>query len=520
MTLSTTTERVAWRKRILLLGTILVLHVYSMWAFGATFWYDSAHYLQFGFALMTRHGLTTFYDGPNYYIFQHLMPGLPLLLAATIRFFGRYGWLALTAMQHLVATCALLYFTNSYCHWLPLGWRLITIILICVHPYYMAFHNAPMTESLAGSLLLIGLGAALRLSGGGRVSKHTLLVLAGSGILAVQFRSYAALMVLGVLLVLFLFAASGTARIRMAYAGLAVAASLLFFPAYRWAVTGAFFMPNIDYVTLSIALGINPRPTDDAIRRLKELPLPSNMSAERISANGLTFQEAASVGAHLRSLDYSDRSARTIVKRMAWIVRTDSRGVIANQARLALFSVGAEHLALAGKQGDDLFYRGYTVEDFRRHVRYYLDWFSWTLFADYGPIFGQFFDMFGKTPETIDEHVRQELKRFLGPFFVTREPALRDPLRLLRVPFEMWIGGWLIGVILWSRKKRPIALILVLPVALNYVVSVSAPVGDLRYSQSLLPLYIAGSIWFLADATVWLRTHVEDRRWISGKGAA
>jgi len=493
--------------RIVLVAAILGLHSYSVWAFGATFWYDSANYLQLGFALGSRRDLNEFYRGSNYYIYQHLMAGYPLLLATMVQFCGRYGWPVLAAIQHVCSICALFYFLKSYQHWLSPRWWLFTGILICVHPYYMAFHDAPMTESLAGSLLLFAVGAALRVLDSGHVSKHKLLVLAGSGALVAQIRSPAGMIVGGLLTVL-IFAASGWAmRLRTACAALAVATSLLFFPAYRWAVTGVFFMPNMDYLTLAFALGINPHPTDDVVRKLKGFPLPSDLSAETISARGLTYKQAADIGTHLRSLGYSDDAARSIVRRMAWIVRTDTHRVIANQARLALLSIGSPNLALAGG-GTREFYRGYPPEQFRAHVRYYLDWFSWTMFENYEPVFDQFFDMFGKTPELIDEQVRQSLGDFLRPFFFTRETIVRDPLKLSRIPFEVWIVGWLLAVLSGSRKNVRLALLLVTPVVLNYIASLSAALGDLRYSQALLPLYMAGSVTFAAQCASWLGSRI------------
>ena len=66
----------------------------------------------------------------------------------------------------------------------------------------------------------------------------------------------------------------------------------------------------------------------------------------------------------------------------------------------------------------------------------------------------------------------------------------------------MWIDGWLLAVALRSRKDVVVGVLLVTPVMLNYAVSLSAGVGDLRYSESLLPLYIAGAVWFLSNAAV------------------
>jgi hypothetical protein len=492
---------------IVLPAAILGLHLYSVWAFGATFWYDSANYLQLGFALGSRHDLNEFYRGSNYYIFQHLMAGYPLLLATTAQFCGRYGWPVLAAIQHVFSICALLYFLKSYQHWLSPRWWLFTGILICVHPYYMTFHDAPMTESLAGSLLLFAVGAALRILDGGRVSKNNRMVLAGSGALAVQIRSPAGMIVFGMLIILIFAASDWGTRLRTGCAALIVAASLLLFPVYRWAVTGTFFLPNIDYLTLAIALGINPHPTDDVVRKLKEFPLPKDLSAETISARGLTYEDAAHLGTHLRSLGYSDDAARSIVRRMAWIVRTDSYSVMLNQARLALLSIGSPNLALAGG-GAREFYRGYPPAQFRAHVRYYLDWFSWTMFENYERIFDQFLDMFGRSPETIDERVRQSLGNFLRPFFVTRHTIIRDPLKLSRIPFEVWIVGWLLAVLSRSGKNARVAVLLVTPVVLNYIASVSAALGDLRYSQSLLPLYMAGSITFIAQCAAWGRSQI------------
>jgi len=488
---------------VVLVAVIAGLHAYSVWAFGATFWYDSANYLQLGLALGSPLDLREYYGGPNYYIYQHLMPGYPLLFATTLRVFGAYGWPVLTAIQHLAAIGALVYFLGGYRDWLPPRWRLVTGILICAHPFYMAFHAAPMTESLTGSLLLIAVGAALRILGGGPASRYTLPLLAGCGVVGVQIRSSVGMIVLGFLAVLFFVASPRAGRLRTTLAAVAVAASVLCFPAYRWIVTGAFFMPNLDYLTLALALGVNPHPSDDAVRKLEAFPLPSDLSAETIARRGLTYQQAANLGIHLRSLGHSDDAARTMVKRMAWIVRTDSPRVMVNQARLALLSVGSSRLALVGADTREL-YRG--LGEFRHHVQYYLRWFSWTRFDTYAPVFDRFFAMFGQTPETIDEGVRQSLKSFLTPFFVKRKPAVRDPLRLLTIPFDVWLAASLLAVLSLSRRRGAIGVLCVTPVLLSYLVSLSAPIGDLRYSQGLLPLYLAGTVVFLAQATAWCRS--------------
>ncbi len=476
---------------------VLALHAYSMWAFGATFWYDSVNYFQLGTALI--HGdLRDFYDGPRYYIFQHLMPGLPLLLGGLTTLFGRYGWVALASLQHFVAACSLLYFMRSLNHRLSPMWQLAAGVLICLHPFYMAFHNSPLTESLSSSMLLVVVAAAIRMVVRRQKDGKTLFFLTLAGILGVQLRSYAVAYALTCIAILLTCSEGYVRRRVVAGVGILIMSSLLVFPIYRWVRTGIFFMPNVDYVTLSLALDINPQVSEPTVRTLRGLSLPRGESVERIAAQGLSYVQAAEIAAHLKSLGYQDGEAKKLIKRMAWVVRTDSVGVVTNQLRLGLLSAGAYNVALLGS-GERPFSRGYTLREHRSHERYYVAWFAWTKFDNYLPILDQLLERFKRDSNIIDDAARRGLESFLRPFFVTRGSRLRDPMSLVSLPLEVWMCGWIMGVALISQRNRAVGALFAVAPVVNYLVSVSVPVGQARYSHGLIPLYILVSMFTLSE---------------------
>jgi hypothetical protein len=396
-------------------------------------------------------------------------------------------------------------------------WQLTAGVLICLHPYYMAFHNSPLTESLSSSALLVLIAAGMRIAQQSNAGT-ALLLFATAGALGVQLRSYNAAYVLPCLAILILVCTEYRRRWVIAGVGLIVVGSLLVFPIYRWVRMGVFFLPNTDYLALPHALNINPHVSEPTLRMLERMPLPQGQSAQRIASQGLSYPIAAELGARLKSVGYSDAEARQAVKRIAWAIRTDSAAVLANQLRYGLLSVGCPNLALLGTR-DSEFLRGYTLGEYRDHVKYYLSWFAWTKFDNYLPVFDQYLAIFEKNSITIDQVARNGLERFLRPFFVTRGPNLRDPLRHMSVPLEVWVFGWLAGIIIIVRRQQAGAALFVVAPVVSYFASLQVPIGDVRYAQPLIPLYIIMTtvlLSALASSTHVVRL-LESCRWVVRK---
>ena len=316
---------------------IVGIHGYFLWALGAAFGYDTIIYAQLGDALTSRGGLERFYAGPRYYIFQHVAPGVGLLWTTVSHLAGGYTWVVFALIQHGLAAGALLYVLTALRSQLS-GWFVVlAAILVCVDPIYQSLHNTPMTESITGSLLLVATGASLGALVSSRLTWRHLAVVGVAGVLGTQVRSQFALYVLLFLAVLAGARRESRAWVKIGACALVVVAGALLWPAYRYALTGHFFLPNVDYIALEAALRYNTTPSAKALSTLRALPLPDGLSAEGLVATGMNYEDAARIGAYLTSMGYDDKSARVVLLNTARALRWDSPAVIENECACPCF---------------------------------------------------------------------------------------------------------------------------------------------------------------------------------------
>jgi hypothetical protein len=301
---------------LLLIGVIIgIAHLYFLWALGATFGYDSFVYAQLGEALATRGGLLEFYSGPRYYIFQHVSPGLPLLWNGATLVGGDYGWLLFALIQHAVAAASLFYLLAVARAILVPGPLLILIaVVVACNPIYQSLHSQPMTESISGSMYLLGFAAVMKMLIEGAVRLWPLAVLTLSGFAAIQFRSQAVVYFLVFLGGVLIAKLDGRWRGGVIGCLLLVVSSALVWPAYRSAMTGHVFLPNASYLSLVHALRYNPQPSQEFVSGLKKAQLLPKWDAEQIAKNGLSYSEAAEWGRYLRSIGFDDADAKQEIK--------------------------------------------------------------------------------------------------------------------------------------------------------------------------------------------------------------
>jgi hypothetical protein len=93
----------------------------------------------------------------------------------------------------------------------------------------------------------------------------------------------------------------------------------------------------------------------------------------------------------------------------------------------------------------------------------------------------------------------------LAPYFVDRAISARDPLRMVGIPSELWIAGWIGALVYLGRRHLGLVVLLVSPVVANYAVSVGVPIGNPRYAYPLMPMYTIGTVIFLGDSWRLLR---------------
>ncbi|HKT35409.1 MAG TPA: hypothetical protein VJR03_11305 [Nitrospira sp.] len=472
---------------------VVAIHLYFLWSLGAGFYYDSLIYAQLGEALLREGGLQAFYAGPRFYVFQHLAPGLPLFWAAASMLAGSYGWVLVAVIQHAIATASLLYLLWVWRPFLTGPFIALAAILVSCNPLYESLHNRLMTESLTGSMLLLGIAATSSLLLHRSIGTMPLFLLSGAALVAIQVRSQSLVYFLIFFMGILVSGQEKRIRSTALLCLLFVTCSVLLWPGYRYLVTGQGFLPNTSYLALVHALRYNVHPSDALIARLNTLPLPSSLPAERLAGQGIDYMDAARIGEHLRANGLDDRAAKAEVLKAAWAVRIDSPEVIVNQLRLPLLSIGMKYPVFMGDP-DRAIHRGFTSQTYAHHAAYWEQWEAGTLRNSYSDELDAIVKFSQENAGLYDAQSVEKFERRLRPFLVDHAVGLRDPLGLLHVPSDLWLLGWSLALCtLWKSHRTLVGMLIALVLA-TYVMSVSLPVGNARYAYPLLPLYTIGLV--------------------------
>jgi hypothetical protein len=347
-------------KKYIGLSAIILCHLYTFRVFGATYWYDSAIYFQFAKALVQPDGLLDFYNGPRFYLFQHLMPAFPLLVAATYSLSFNYIWIAIAAFQHIIAAFVLFYFLTVVRRWLPLRAVILLGILIALHPFCAAFHNALLTESLSGSFLLFGLSLVLDATYKKTFTYRQLNSIAFGGILATQLRSYLGIIFIFYLGLFFFLDRSVRRRLTVVISTILVGLSLITFPIYRFTQIDDFFMPNVDNIILQHVLYVNSNSSAKSFEKLNKIPFPPDLPMEKVLTDGLDYTTSPHLAAHIDGITESNHKTRQMLSEAAYDLRFINSSIIFNQVRLNLSSIGFNHLHFCCDKGLQIRRGGYT----------------------------------------------------------------------------------------------------------------------------------------------------------------
>lgn len=472
---------------------VAAIHLYFLWSLGAGFYYDSVIYAQLGEALLTEGGLQTFYAGPRFFVFQHLAPGLPLLWSGASLLAGPYGWVLFAVAQHALAAASLLYLLWVWRPLLTGPSIVLSAVLVSCNPLYESLHNRLMTESVAGSMLMLGIAATSSLLLHRTTGTMPLLILTASTVVAIQVRSQSMVYCLIFFLAIILSRRERPVRSTAVLCVVLVMCSLFVWPAYRFLVTGHGFLPNTSYLALAHALRYNVNPSEVVLGRLKAFPLPPTLPAERLAGEGIDYMDAATIGEHLRASGLGDAAAKAEVMKAAWAVRIDTPQVILNQVRLPLLSIGMKYPVFIGNP-DTVIHRGFTNRTYAKHAAYWEKWEGGTLRDDYSEELATIVKFANEQVGLYDADAVATFQRNVRPFVVDHPVGVRDPLGLLQIPSDVWLLGWAIGLCILWKKNRMLVGILVAPVLATYAMSVSLPVGNARYAYPLLPLYTIGFV--------------------------
>ncbi|HEY8900003.1 MAG TPA: hypothetical protein VIM61_06290 [Chthoniobacterales bacterium] len=472
---------------------VLILSVPYVWfgsVLGATFWIDGFNYAGLASTLGDAAAYQEFNSGYGRLALSHLQIGLPSLGWALNRLPVGWQWPILEIFQRMISLGSLVLALGALTVGRPRVVHLLAGSLIAWSPFLQAFHNAFMTESLSGSLLLCGFGLGVLLFRNPLSSFWLLLATAATIFLATQFRSYYGALI-------FSMAAAGLwlgrpSRKVAASVVLAVAAiaAVLFYPACRWLATGDWFLPGVGVNRLIVATYLNGSPGDAVRNKIETFSAAEREVLRPILTPNAPFgaENARKLALLMLKSGMSEREVDAKLKDLGDTILTENPEFLAKRVRHGLASSAMVDTSCVAMDGVEMF-RGLSPERYHQHLGDVFRWHSWLSPEDYRASFASFFD----TPRDIYPATApgQKWMRDTEQGYV-RLPsamALRDPLGVGRIPPDAWAwAGLLSALVLLARRN--IAGVLVLGACLaNFLVGFAVPVGNPRYAYGVFALY-------------------------------
>jgi hypothetical protein len=353
-----------------------------------------------------------------------------------------------------------------------------------------------MTESLISSAFLIGVGLAVRLLAEERWDARRFGGLLFVMAVAAQIRVYGVLVV-GALAGVVVLRHRKLLRPPMAALGAVAVAAYLFLPAYRCARTGVFTLHGVQLDTLvySLAAG-TARGPEKAAALEAAAPLPPGMTGAGLLEKGMWYGDIHRLGLFWREQGAGTGEIVRRARRMAAVVR---HGPVFwwHSAIYGLNSCGLTLVYRLGPASHVV--RGSTTMKDRlyRELGMY-HWLAWTYQASYRQ---EFNFLVRRNLDAADPGAAQWalFVRAWEPWLVDRPVRWRDPLGLGRLFPDVWFALG-IGSGLWLLIRRPMFGLMVLgPVAANWLATASVPLGDARYAYTLFTLYAAAGAMVLGE---------------------
>ena len=472
-----------------LAAVVVGAHLYSMWVIGATYWADSIDFVSFG-DFIARGALGQFYSGDRYFLAQHQMPGLPLLWAFLSGLDERMIWYALALIQHGFAAMSLITFALALRRFLPPLTIFVGALATSMHPFFSAFHNALMTESIMSSCALLAAAQFVNFYADRNLSATRVTLIAGSVVVGSMFRSYFLLFGLLLCVALFLFDNNFTNRRRATLCFGVVLLSVSVFPIYRYSIIGKLFLPNLDFIELTVKSMALPGLTAPAESALLELPeLSSVVSIEQLRTRPISYDESIELSKRMLAEGQSEQTVRSKFRATASAMMT---GQFLQNLRFTGSALGLLNLPFLGDPaGPGQLYL--KTGELREHQNYYYEWFGWTQQENYQATFDAFVESDRQSPNLYSvESIDRYATAIRG--HITASPIwAKDPLRLAKIPPDILVAGWLLFVIVMLFRAPGIAVLFVLPVVMVLIACLAVPIGSIRYAHPLFPFYLIGA---------------------------
>jgi hypothetical protein len=484
---------------VFLLFFSIIAHAYSIAVTGAKFWIDSIVYFELALALFDANQLGQLYHSEFGFLYQHVVPGLPLLIRVLNGIFREHLWPALAVLQGLLSAAAVTYFILAFRQKLSRPAQLAAVVLCGLHPYFVSFHAAALTESVPASLMLISLGIALRALDGRVSLKVSLSLLLLLSVLSAQFRPYLGAVEI-LIAALVVFRRGKPWRIPL-YAAtvLALAAGTLAFPVYRAALGVGFFLPNVSAILLTHVSYIAWDLDKDTAQSLATVVLNDAIRERLTAKENINYSDAKHIFDDLVSSGLSQDEAKQKMAAAAWRIRTSSAGAVERQLQLPLASIGFQYAPVCCQPNRQLT-RDMTGFFLFRHIRYYFRWNSGVDPGNYLELFDRFTAMTRSSHVYSDAAENFHIAR-IRPYVTDALKPLRDPLHLtFFVSDPLILVGWFGLFLFFWPGQRTELLVMFVPFAVIYAVAVYTHIfGDNRHAHPLIPIVIAGFVKVVDD---------------------
>lgn len=476
---------------------IAVPFIYYGFVLGATFWIDGFCYSGLAAAFRDPDLFRVFNSGWGKLSLGHLQPGIPVLCWMLDHFPNNIQWPLLTILQRTVAFAAVYWCCLEACNYRPTVAVLALAGFLIWNPFYQSFHNALLTESLNSSLLLFAVALSFLI-----IRKKSLQNIGAISIAAgcltivliTNIRSYYGLACFLMLMVSGLSLLKKKKWIVISIFSITFAFAAITYPTLRWIFIKDWYLPTNDtgYMLMTAWSSSAGGPSFEKV--LKTLPEGARAKAKKLGSAGqaMDYNEVRLLAESLLEEGATTDEVSLTFRSLTKALNSDNENLFEARVRKALISSGFVELGLIHFGAAPVLHRSWESNQFASHTRgtyLYHAWYSNA--GDYNSFFVDKRNTFVATAEgqfwfrkTHDSYVKDKIPKFIV-----------DPFKIALIPFDVWaLAGIGSMLYLFVFRNDLRGIVLFIPLAINFTVMFTVPLGNPRYAHSLIAIYLVAAI--------------------------
>lgn len=487
----------------------LALHIIFLTTVRATYWYDSIIYIHLAEHMNDLTSWQEYHTNNNRFMFQHLAYGLPFCLFLLKKIFGTYNWIAWAIFQFSISWLSLVFLTVQLSKkWLTPKTSSLVLISASLSSFYLSFHAAFLTESIASSLFNIALGITCIISSQNTDKKKWFWITALCLTLfsMTQFRYFNALLTTSFCIIL-AFNKQWLWR-NTAIVCVTFLISYTTVPLIRGLTTEKFFMPNYAATNPHLALHLNEKLPQTIKEKIKQLPKPQAISDNPEDWYTYGFENFAITWTkYLSEKGLSDSEIRKQFIDLSLLLKSSSTETIFNGLMNSTASVGFTKWHLLFSK-DMFLSHNQTLLQFSNHNKNHSLWLM-KHSAHYKATLEDFVQRYKS--DLHQNYSLNAIKEFHSSIkdYVTDTRSLPMIWLIDYVPFDFFIL-LIIGYSTWLLLSKPLRyqnlnLLVLLCIFLQVFISWSASVGDIRYFHGCLVVALISIAHLIDELTVCLK---------------